>query len=87
MHFEGIRIEANATVTRGPVSWTYFYVVLGFLLAIESSLIQMSTPLRFPLNLAAFLAMAALTVYVVLFNGRCQNALLKLKLWYENKAR
>lgn len=87
MNFEGISIKAGAGVTRGPISWAYFYVMLGFMLAIESNLVQMVTPLYFPFNIAVFLALAALTIYLFLFNGWFQNTLLGLKNWYENKVR
>ena len=87
MSFKGISINVGAEVTRGPISWNYIYVMFGFALAIESSVIQMVSPLYFPLNIAAFAGISGLTVYLFLFSGRFQNMLFNLKIRYENKAR
>lgn len=75
------------TVTRGPVSWNYIYVALGFAIAIEGTIIQMITPLIFPWNVIVFAVCSALTFYLFLANGRFQNQILSLKGRYENKPR
>lgn len=77
----------DATVTRGPVSWNYIYVTLGFAIAIEGTIIQMISPLIFPWNVATFVVLAALTFCLFLFNGRFQNKLIGLKNNYEAKSR
>ena len=86
MDFKGIGIQTDATVTRGPISWSYFYLVFGFALAIEGTVIQM-TPLLFPDNVATFAAVGLATGYLCLWNGKSQNALLRLRNWYETKPR
>ena len=82
-----IKDTMDATVTRGPVSWAYIYVALGFALAIEGTVIQMSTPLMFPWNVGTFACVGALAFWLFLFNGWFQNKLLGLKNKYEMKAR
>lgn len=75
------------TVTRGPDSWAYIYIVLGFAIAIEASVIAQVEPLKFPWNLIAFLLVAGITTWALLTTGWLQNKLIGLKLKYENKAR
>lgn len=73
-------------VGRGPDSWTYIYVVLGFTLSIGGTIIQM-TPLVFPWNLAIFLVFGVIAFWLFIFNGKFQSKLIGLKLDYENKTR
>jgi hypothetical protein len=40
----------TAKVTRGPQSWAFFYVTLGFALTIEDTIIQMISPLKISLE-------------------------------------
>jgi hypothetical protein len=78
----------SATVTRGPASWAYIYVTLGFALAIEGTVVQMCTPpLIFPWNLVAYGLIAAITFWLFVFNGWFQNKLIGLKSRYENQRR
>jgi hypothetical protein len=78
----------SATVTRGPASWAYIYVALGFALAIEGTVIQMTTPpLVFPCNLLAYGVLGAVTFWLFVFNGWFQNKLIGLKNRYESQAR
>jgi hypothetical protein len=78
----------SATVTRGPASWAYIYVALGFALAIEGTVVQMSTPpLIFPWNLVAYGVVAAITFWLFAFNAWFQNKLIGLKNRYENQPR
>ena len=78
----------SATVTRGPASWAYIYVTLGFALAIEGTVVQMSTPpLFFPWNLVAYGVVAAITFWLFVFSGWFQNKLIGLKNRYESQAR
>ena len=79
--------EIKAVVQRGPESWNFIYVVLGFTLAIECTVISMFEPLKFPLNIFILAVVVILTVWVFLFSGRFQNKLLGLKNSYENKFR
>jgi hypothetical protein len=79
--------SATPSVIRGPQSWTYIYVALGFALAIEGTIIQMIDPLRFPYNLVAYLALAAATGWLFLASGWFQNKLIGMKNWYESQGR
>jgi hypothetical protein len=77
----------SAAVTRGPESWNYIYVALGFALTIESTIIPMIEPLKFPCNIIAYAVIGAVTVWLFLFNGRFQNWLIGIKNKYEGAAR
>lgn len=83
----GIKTNVTMTVTRGPISWAYIYTALGFAVAIEATLITMIEPLKFPLNVVVFIAVAAFTFWLFIFNGRFQNKLIAMKNAYENKGR
>ncbi len=84
-----IAVTTKATlgikVKRGPESWAYIYVALGFALTIEGTIIQM-TPLVFPLNLVTYFVSAAITVWLFIYNGWFQNKLIGVKNRYENRA-
>lgn len=86
MRGEGV-LTANAGIIRGPESWTYLYIVFGFALSIEGTIIQMWTPLLFPYNLIFYALVAAVTFWLVILNGRFQTVLFSWKGSYESKAR
>jgi hypothetical protein len=75
----------EATVRRGPESWAYIYVALGFALTIEGTFIDMALP--FPWNLLSYLVVGALTLWMFLFNGWFQNKLIGLRARYEDASR
>jgi hypothetical protein len=77
----------TATVTRGPESWTYIYIALGFTLSIEGTVISLITPLVFPWNLLLYAVIGAATFWLFLNNGWFQNELLSWKAKYEKKSR
>lgn len=75
----------SATVKRGPESWNYIYIMLGFVLAIGGTAISM---LPFgSCNILTYALFAAVAIHLFLFNGWFQNKLIALKISYENKAR
>jgi hypothetical protein len=78
-------VTIETKVTRGPESWAYIYVALGFALAIEGTILQMIEPIRFPYNLVAYLALGAITVWLFISNGWFQNKLIGIKNRYESK--
>jgi hypothetical protein len=78
---------ANMATKRGPESWAYIYTALGFVLAIESTVIGMMTPVSFPWNIAIFIILAIITVWQFIENEWLHNRLIGLKSRYENKAR
>ena len=78
--------KAVAQVKRGPESWAYIYVFLGFLLTIEGNLIQMFN-LAPPCAVLLYAGVALVTVYLFLFDGWFQNKLTGWKNSYENKWR
>ena len=47
MHGQG-RLGASGDILRGKPSWDYFYVALGFVLTIESTIVTMITQLECP---------------------------------------
>ena len=75
----------DATVTRGNESWTYIYIILGFTLSIEGTIIGMAT--RFPWNLIVYLVMGITTFWLFICSGRFQNRLIGWKQKYEGRAR
>lgn len=83
----GSKVTANASVKRGPESWSYIYTVLGFVVAVEATVIGMMTPLTFPWNIVLFVIVAAITIWQFIENGWLHNKLIGLKIRYENKAR
>jgi hypothetical protein len=74
-------VESHDHEIRGSslASWDYIYVTLGFALAIEGTIIQMVTPLAFPCNIIAYVALGAFTFWLFLFSGRFQNWLLGIR--------
>jgi hypothetical protein len=74
-------------VKRGPETWAYIYIVLGFVLTIESTVIGMMTPLTFPWNIVVFVVLAALTTWAFIDCGWLHNKLVGLKNRYENEGR
>jgi hypothetical protein len=66
-------VKVKTEVKRGPESWSYIYVTLGFVLTIEATIITMIEPLKFPWNIVAYLIFAAFTIWQFLDNGRLQN--------------
>ena len=79
--------RADAVVKRGPNSWNYFYIALGFALSIWGTIIQMVDVLRFPCNVLLYLATGAGLVWLILGNGWFQNKLIYWKGRYENRPR
>jgi hypothetical protein len=80
-------MSVTANVKRGPQSWAYIYVALGFVLSIEGTAIGMITPLAFPWNLVTYAVLGSITFWLFIGNGWFQNKLLGLKNQYEEKAR
>ncbi|HVM77620.1 MAG TPA: hypothetical protein VMU06_01285 [Stellaceae bacterium] len=80
------KITVDAKVIRGPQSWTYIYIVLGFAVAIEGAIISM-VPLKFPWNVIAFVFLAAVTFWLFLSSAWLHAKLIGLKNRYESKAR
>jgi hypothetical protein len=78
---------AESGVRRDSESSTYIYVVLGFTLAIEGTIIQMIEPLHFPCNLAVYVALGAVTTWLFISSGWFQNKLIGIKNSYESKRR
>lgn len=81
------KATVNTKVKRGPESWAYIYVALGFALAIGGTIIQMITPLIFPWNLIAYALFATFTVWLFINNAWFQNKLIGMKMRYEEKSR
>lgn len=79
-----VQDTVTATVTRGRESWNFIYIFLGFALTIEGTILQMIDPLRFPLNLIAYLALGAVTSWLFILSGRFQNMLIRMKNSYES---
>jgi hypothetical protein len=75
----------EAKVRRGPESWAYIYITLGFALTIEGTVIDMG--FHYPWNLLTYLIVGVLTVWLFFFNGWFQNKLIGIKAKYESAAR
>ena len=74
-------------VKRASDSWTYIYVVLGFALSIEGTIIQMIDVIKFPSKLIVYFVVGGVTVFKFLFSGSFQNRLIGWKASYENVER
>ena len=74
-----------ATVpSRGPISWNYFYIALGFALSIWGTIIQMMDFLHFPYNVLLYVVTGAGLFWLFLFS-RFRNKLIGWKNSYENR--
>jgi hypothetical protein len=82
----GSSLIVDAKVQRGPESWTYIYVTLGFAISIEGTVVAM-TPLIFPWNVIVYVIIALLTGWLWIENGWFQEKLIGLKTRYESKPR
>ena len=76
----------DAKVQRGQDSWNFIYIVLGFALSIEATIVGM-TPLRFPWNIILYVVIWFVTFQSSINNGSFHNKLLGWKNSYESKAR
>jgi hypothetical protein len=54
-------------------------------LAIESTVIGMMTPIKFPWNLIVFAALAVITIWLFIDNAWVHNKLMWLKIRYEKQ--
>lgn len=77
-------LMVDMKVKRGPESWNYIYVMLGFVLAVGGTVISMLPFGAF--NIFVYVLFAAVAIYLFLFNGRFQNKLIGIKSAYENQA-
>ncbi|MGO9845258.1 MAG: hypothetical protein ACLPKT_01245, partial [Methylocella sp.] len=79
-------VTESHTVNRGPETWTFIYIVLGFALSIEGTIMRM-LPLPFPWNVIAYVILGLVTFRLFINYGPFQNWLVKIKTKYEGKAR
>lgn len=82
-----MNVTLGAQVTRGPETWAYIYVALGFALAIEGTIVQMITPLSFPWSIITYAILGTATFWLFLRSGHFQNKLIGIKNRYESMAR
>ena len=82
-----VSASVDAKVKRGKDSWAYIYTMLGFALTIETGIMGLITPIRWPCNLILLLIVGAATVYLFLDNGWFQNKLIGFKSKFEEKGR
>lgn len=91
VHSAHVAVTASESVTagvrRGKESWAYLYLFLGFALTIETGVVALITPLKWPWNLLTFAVVALITLYLFLDNGWFQNKLIGLKARFEEKLR
>jgi hypothetical protein len=79
-------MTVDAKVRRGPESWAFIYIALGFALTIESTVISM-IPNAFPWNIFGYAAIAAATTWLFIESDWFQGKLLGMKSRYESKLR
>ena len=80
------KASLSIKVKRGPESWAFIYIFLGFALTIESTVVTM-VPLQWPCNVLAFGAVAAASTWAFLGWGWFQNKLIGIKTKYEGAER
>ena len=83
-------VQASAVVVRGSLSWNYLYIVLGITITSVGTILTMMPAryLPFPLNVFAFVVLVADLIWLIICNGwGCQDHLLRLEHWYENRLR
>jgi hypothetical protein len=73
-------------VKRGPQTWAFIYVTLGFALSIEGTIIGF-TSFDFTTKLISFAVLAGVTFWLFMDNAWFQNKLVTLKTHYEDKDR
>jgi len=79
--------SVEVKIRRGPESWNYIYVALGFAISIEGSVVQMIDSIKAPLNILLFVVAAVISVWFFFFNGWFQNKLIGWKAAYEGRSR
>lgn len=79
--------SATATVIRGEKSWTFLYLVAGFAVSTEATVVQMIEPLHWLAREALFAVVAGLTLWQVLASGSMQDRLLRWQATHEGRAR
>jgi hypothetical protein len=79
-------LMVELSVKRGPQSWNYIYIMLGFALSIEGSVIQMiqAPPLW---SIVSYLVTAVITAWAFLDSRWMHDKLVRLKIRYEEKER
>jgi hypothetical protein len=73
-------------VKRGKETWNYIYIMLGFAISIEGSVVQMlqMSPLW---SIGSYLVIATITTWSFLDNRWVHDKLVRLKNRYEEKER
>jgi hypothetical protein len=79
--------QLDGRVKRGSEAWAYFYIVLGFVVTLESTVIGMITPLTFPWNILTFLVVAGCTVRAFIQFEWLHHKLIAFKERSESKIR
>ena len=79
--------DTHATPKRGPGTWRYIQVILGFALTIEAIFIEMIKPLGWPNNVITFVAVAAFTIWAFLSSEWLHGKLLDLKDNFDDRGR
>jgi hypothetical protein len=80
---KAMSMRVDEEVIRGLESWNYLYIVLGFALTIEGTLVQMATSWPYDFILyVALIALIALTTWVFLFTP-FRGTLFRMKRKYE----
>lgn len=74
-------------VSRGQVSWNYFYITLGFALTLEAGVIALIKPLDWPFSLLVYVLLSGCSIYFWLFDAWFQNQLIGLQNRYERRSR
>ena len=77
----------EGSIIRGQNSWAYFYILLGFLVSIEATLISMLDPMAWYLKIVLFVAVMLGTSWLCLESRRFQNWVIGVKNRYESRAR
>lgn len=79
-------VTIDRTVKRGPESWSFIYITLGFVLTIEGTVVAM-LDLPLPWNLLTYAAVSVLTFRLWISSRWFQSKLIGWKNDYESRER
>jgi len=79
--------SVKKSVTRGPESWAYVCMALGFTLIVEGIVISMVDAFVYPWNVVAYVVVGGVTYWLFTDSAWFQDKMLAKKLKFEGGSR